>query len=381
MKKLYTLMAALLATAAVSANAKTVTWSASDLSATYASNDYLNNVTIKVNDFISFTFSNGTATSETNYVKFRKQSQMTSPGVAFFPGNTLTVNATNAEITSLQFLILTDGTTTDYTPTWVLNIGDETFDSSNDTWTGEAEDLTVVGGKKATIIGLTFEYNSSLTFENSEIFFNETMLPDGTNPLNPLDFTITENNVTFTVKTTSSNAAFSQQTNYFYTSNPAEYITLSYRYQPGTSTNIKNGRYGLFTFPCDGTLYIYAYNNQSTDRSLQIEQNSVVTFTHTYTSTDYETIEELPDAKIYPIFDAEVKEGQAYLLWPENQVTLCGFEFVPEGNEPGMSGVENVISNVVEFDENAPEFDLLGRPVNDNYKGVVIKGGKKFIRR
>lgn len=44
------------------------------------------------------------------------------------------------------------------------------------------------------------------------------------------------------------------------------------------------------------------------------------------------------------------------------------------------AGLDNVIANEVE-DANAPMFNVLGQRVNDSYKGLVIKNGKKFINK
>ena len=43
----------------------------------------------------------------------------------------------------------------------------------------------------------------------------------------------------------------------------------------------------------------------------------------------------------------------------------------------GGEAIENV---VYELDLNAPMFDLLGRKVTEDYRGVVIQNGHKFIR-
>lgn len=45
----------------------------------------------------------------------------------------------------------------------------------------------------------------------------------------------------------------------------------------------------------------------------------------------------------------------------------------------GSSAIENIIAN--EADENAPVYNVMGIQVDENYKGVVIKNGKKYIQR
>ena len=46
--------------------------------------------------------------------------------------------------------------------------------------------------------------------------------------------------------------------------------------------------------------------------------------------------------------------------------------------EAGSAGIDNVI---VAEDENAPMYNLQGVQVDENYKGIVIKNGKKFINK
>lgn len=43
------------------------------------------------------------------------------------------------------------------------------------------------------------------------------------------------------------------------------------------------------------------------------------------------------------------------------------------------SGIENIINNTA--DENAPIYNVFGQRVDESYKGIVIKNGKKYINR
>ena len=52
-----------------------------------------------------------------------------------------------------------------------------------------------------------------------------------------------------------------------------------------------------------------------------------------------------------------------------------------EGGEGGEGGDDEAIDNVrAELDTNAPMFDVTGRQVTSDYKGVIIQNGHKFIR-
>lgn len=46
----------------------------------------------------------------------------------------------------------------------------------------------------------------------------------------------------------------------------------------------------------------------------------------------------------------------------------------------GASGINDVIA-APEVDENAPVYNILGQRVNENYKGIVIKNGVKYIQK
>ncbi len=43
------------------------------------------------------------------------------------------------------------------------------------------------------------------------------------------------------------------------------------------------------------------------------------------------------------------------------------------------SGVDNVVVDAI--DENAPVYNVFGQRVDDSYKGIVIKGGKKYVQK
>lgn len=47
--------------------------------------------------------------------------------------------------------------------------------------------------------------------------------------------------------------------------------------------------------------------------------------------------------------------------------------------ESGVSGIEDIIAPVE--DENAPAYNILGQRVGKEYKGIVIKNGKKYIQK
>ena len=54
--------------------------------------------------------------------------------------------------------------------------------------------------------------------------------------------------------------------------------------------------------------------------------------------------------------------------------------FGPGFSNDGETGAVEALE-VSKVDENAPVYNVMGQKVNDDYKGIVIKNGKKFIRK
>ena len=79
-------------------------------------------------------------------------------------------------------------------------------------------------------------------------------------------------------------------------------------------------------------------------------------------------------------------QGYTFLGWSTNAE---GTNFVTEINETfegalyaiwqQQGGVGTSVDQVVLTPENAQMYDLLGRPVGQNYKGIVIQNGKKYL--
>ena len=61
-----------------------------------------------------------------------------------------------------------------------------------------------------------------------------------------------------------------------------------------------------------------------------------------------------------------------------HEIIIHGIKLLTYTNTVDNSAVDEIYSA---DDENAPAYNLMGVPVNDNYKGIVIKNGKKEIRR
>lgn len=384
MKKIFTLLAAFAATAAL--NAASVTWTASSLS-DLANNALLNDETFVINSNLNVSFEDGSC-KEGNEVKFRKVTALTNPVIAFYSQNIMTITATNATITSVTFDVLSNDTNagSDNTPGWSVKADGKTFNVDATVWEGSTTSLVVTGGSKASIQGLVIEYTATDSTDTPEtgddddtatsdsLFFTEAMIGQGEVAQN---ITLTgETGVQVVFTSNSDNAQIDSSNGNFGTVDA--YSTLAYRYRPGgkSSNGINSTNKGVFSFPTAGTLYIYAYNNQADDRELQlVGEDTAIIWENAYSAEDYVSPEG-KNTKIYPVYSTDVNKGTAYLLWPTNQVMLYGFEFIPS---QGGSSVVSLVDDV--YNENAPVFDLSGRQVDENYKGIVIQNGKKFIRR
>ena len=73
----------------------------------------------------------------------------------------------------------------------------------------------------------------------------------------------------------------------------------------------------------------------------------------------------------YMTFDVEA--GKTYYLFnPKSQLGIYGFYF-----QADTQGIANVKA---ELDSNAPRYNLAGQKVAENYKGVVIQNGRKYMK-
>ena len=95
------------------------------------------------------------------------------------------------------------------------------------------------------------------------------------------------------------------------------------------------------------------------------------------------------DRPFLGIIEFDVKKGVSYIIMnPKSQVGFYGFAYaydqaaanaesgLPVPTEP--TSVES-IKNAIEFDANAPIYNLAGQKVDKSYKGVKIQNGRKFF--
>lgn len=377
MRKIFTLFTAL--ATALTINATTVTWQATDL-VDVANGDVINNLNVKVNDNISFSLSKGE--SDKNCT-FRKNS--TYPAmIILYSKNSITFTANDATIESIKFIVNT--TAGSATPGWSLqDDAKNTYTASADTWTGSVSSIIFTDKSAAQITGIEITYSADGQpdtpdptpgdFTTAKLVFNENQVATGEEARH---LTLSDNGAEIVFTSDSNNAQVDKSNGFFGTTE--DYITLQYRYRPGgkSSKGVESVNKGVITLPCDGTLYIYAFNNQSDDRAIQIIQDNATVFDHSYRADDYAEVPTSSSVrKIYPVYSVALKKGTSYFLWPDNQLMLFGFRFEPKQ----ISTAIDEIHTDSPLPDDLPAYDLMGRRVNENYKGIVIVGGKKYLRR
>lgn len=138
------------------------------------------------------------------------------------------------------------------------------------------------------------------------------------------------------------------------------------------------------TIPSAGKLTVYPRtgSNGATDRNMVITQSG---------NTLYDAVVKEADAikadlgekdedgnpketNVYPGITVDVVAGTVVITHPNGSMNYYAFEFVE-----GTTGIKTVLTPVE--NENAPMYNVAGQQVDDNYKGVVVKNGKKFINK
>lgn len=135
--------------------------------------------------------------------------------------------------------------------------------------------------------------------------------------------------------------------------------------------------------PSDGTLKVYARtgSNSATDRTLVLTQggselyNQVVKEADAVKVTGLDSDNPSKETNVYPIISVSAKKGDVVVTFPVGSMNFYGFEFVS-----GTTGIQQTIAPAKVIENNVI-YNLAGQRVNENYKGIVIKNGKKYIQK
>lgn len=172
-------------------------------------------------------------------------------------------------------------------------------------------------------------------------------------------------------------------------------------YEPDGSKGMPvSGLYYKFTPKVAGTFKVGVWTPKDNRPTYLVEESSKLPVAFTaegyVNSNDYSTPEQVQAKHVEKFVNAETGEdsnpyvigngtqfwgwinfsaeaGKTYWLFSKNsQVGFGGFEFTTGA---GINDIKN------DVDKNAPSYNLAGQRVDENYHGVVIKNGKKVVKK
>jgi len=133
--------------------------------------------------------------------------------------------------------------------------------------------------------------------------------------------------------------------------------------------------------PTAGTLKIWARtgSNSATDRNIVVTQeetelyNAIVEEALAVKVKGLDEADPEKETNVYPIISVEVKAGDVAITYPVGSMNFYAFEFVAGGSASVKSINTEVQSGAV--------YNMAGQQVNTQYKGLVIKNGKKMMNK
>lgn len=123
------------------------------------------------------------------------------------------------------------------------------------------------------------------------------------------------------------------------------------------STDLKKNGFGVIMFPVFAEAGTYIFGAQGSKATCP----GIV-----YTS----------EKPVVTIYGTESTDEDGNVTPAPTEMT---FTYPGASSEGGESGIESIITD--NADENAPIYNVMGIQVDENYKGIVIKNGKKFVNR
>jgi hypothetical protein len=373
MKK-FTLLVGSLAIA-TAMNAETATLDASTL--TFDANQAIAGEVITLDNHISVTTAVGESTDAAKVPLFRKASTAsnTLACIQLYSKNTLTITATGATITKVTF---TADESEKATPSWSLTADDKgktTLSSGTNSWECSTTSTTFTDKSAARIAAIAVEYtvDDDVIATTTLITFADDLI-DNTS-VDATKYTLTQDNVTLTLLSQSTSAKFSKNTCYFGSADSYEKFTC--RWQSGTKSTSSNNTYATIVLPAKGTLYVYARTASTTqDRQIVLTQNNATLVDKMLSESD--GVADADSEKTYfPVISTAVEAGTVTITWPTNGINIYGFKYVPDETNTGV--VSAVISEPTL--QNGAVYDLQGRRLSDDAKGLVIINGKKVLRK
>ncbi len=156
---------------------------------------------------------------------------------------------------------------------------------------------------------------------------------------------------------------------------PESSATYTSRLKTGGKSS--SSRFLTLTVPSAGVVKIAARTGSNSDntRTIVLTQNDtqLVEYTFDEANAVSGTAEDGTTIKAYPYVTAEVKAGDIVITFPVNGINIYAIEFT--------AGATLGINQLTQTSAHGATYNLSGQRVNDNYKGVVIRDGKKLVQK
>lgn len=151
-----------------------------------------------------------------------------------------------------------------------------------------------------------------------------------------------------------------------------EVVKYSSRLKTGGKSS--SNRFLTLSVPSDGTVKIAARTgkNADTNRNIVLTQGGAELANKVLLESEAINVGEGDDAKkVYPYVTASVKKGDVNITFPTNSINIYAIEFIGE-----TAGINTTTTKT----DTDATYNLSGQRVDRNYKGVVIKNGKKTLQ-
>jgi hypothetical protein len=148
--------------------------------------------------------------------------------------------------------------------------------------------------------------------------------------------------------------------------------TYNSRLKTGGASSSK--RFLTLTVPSDGHVKVAARTGSNTDatRTITLTQNDTELLTYKFDEANAITASD-GATKVYPYAEADVKAGDVVITFTVNGINIYAIEFTAATTGINQVGQVTTTQGVT--------YNLAGQRVSDNYKGVVIRDGKKLVQK
>ena len=203
---------------------------------------------------------------------------------------------------------------------------------------------------------------------SSKIIFSKE---DGTADAIKKEYNV--NGFKMTYVDTNNKAAVDANSQYFGTAEA--YENYKARFKTGAKSDSKSNI--TLTIPATGTLKIAvrSASGSATDRNLVLTQSGTELYNQIVKDADAVSVNiEGEDKKVFPYVTVEVAAGTVEVTYPGGALNFYAFELLTS------TGIQQTIAPAKVIENNVI-YNLAGQKVNESYKGIVIKNGKKYIQK